>query len=85
MQFLPCMVRAELESDHRSVVLELMGCLNSFAVGYITGFVGPAISKHYLKCKHVYIYIKNIYACMAERECTILYAGLNLSVIVIQI
>lgn len=57
MQFLPCMVRAESESDHRSVVLELMGCLNSFAVGYITGFVGPAISKHYFKCKHVYIYI----------------------------
>lgn len=76
------MVRGESESDHRSVVLELVGYLHSFAVGYITGFVGPAISKHYFKCKHAYIYK---YICMAERECTILYAGLSLSVILIQI
>lgn len=56
MQFLPCMVRGKLESDHRSVVLELMGYLHSFAVGYITGFVGPAISKHSFKCRHVCVY-----------------------------
>lgn len=70
MQFPPFMVRGQSESDHRSVVLDLVGYLHSFAVGYISGFVGPAISKHSFKYKHVCVYI-NIYACMAERECTL--------------
>lgn len=55
-QFLPCTVRGESESDHTSIVLELVGCLHSFAVGYITGFVGPAISKHSFNRTHVCIY-----------------------------
>lgn len=65
VQFLPCMVRGESESGHRSVVLELGGYLCSFAVGYITGFVGPAISKHSFKRTHVCIYK---YICMHGRE-----------------
>lgn len=61
VQFLPCMVRGESESDHKSVVLELVGYLHYFAVGYVTGFVGPAISKYSFKYTHVCIYK---YICM---------------------
>lgn len=59
-----------------------VGYLYSFAVGYVIGSLGLATSSHSFKHTHMHVYIC---AYMREMECMILYAGLSLSVKLIQI